>query len=188
MICRTQFCFFKHHHQQWQRTTQWNVKIASHPPVKSIISKRCQVLLQLGVGLLDFLTKIFQFAVKWVFQAGRVVVHFQSTWRSKTQTLHKTAQLSVLLCRSTKPQLKLFYLCRLMKRENRRGGGGSARFIGRREVTWLGFSTRDSVNAKGRQSKHLWHQNCWQDYWRARYFKIKGNSITWNTVDFIIRN
>lgn len=59
-----------------QRTAQWNVKIASHPPVKSIISKRCQVLSQLRVGLLNFLTKIFKFAVKRVFQAGRVVVHF----------------------------------------------------------------------------------------------------------------
>lgn len=85
MICRAQLCFFSSVIiNNDQRTAQQNVKIASHPPVKSIISERCQVLSQLGVGLLDFLTKIFKFAVKRVFQAGRVVVHFLSSWRSKS--------------------------------------------------------------------------------------------------------
>ena len=46
-------------------------------PVKTFISVRCQVLLQLVVGLLDLPTEVFQLAVQRVFQAGRVVgVHY----------------------------------------------------------------------------------------------------------------
>lgn len=49
------------------------------PPVKTIISVRSQVLLQLVVGLLYLPAEAFQLAVQRVFQAGRVVVVHHDT-------------------------------------------------------------------------------------------------------------
>lgn len=49
-------------------------RINRDPPVKTIISIRSQILLQLVVGLLYFPTEVFELAVQRVFQAGRVVV------------------------------------------------------------------------------------------------------------------
>lgn len=73
-----------------------------------------------------------------------------------------------------------------MKGEKRHRGGGSARFIGQRGVTWLGLSTTDSVTAEWRQRARPRPLN----YCRLSVSKLDNKGqlnglIWWHTVNSI---
>lgn len=123
------------------------------PPVKAIISVRCQVLLQLAVGLLDLPTEVFQLAVQRVLQI--VGVHYAERqpaengdgeiigrpWRAAP------CSVPIVLSFNWKRNRSCF-ICVGSKRE--RGGEkqqklrrGRKRRAQRMRVTWPGFSTTD---------------------------------------------